>query len=47
MKVAADIRVTAWASPPASRAEYQTIMAEITTEAIKASKELCKEAGVP
>jgi hypothetical protein len=46
MKEAADIRVTAWASPPGSRAEYQTIMEEITTEAIKASRELCKEAGV-
>ena len=46
LKVAADVRVTAWASPLVSRAEYQVIMAEITTEAIKAAKELCKEAGV-
>ena len=46
LKVAADVRMTAWGTPLNTIAEYQVVMAGITAEAIKAARELCKEAGV-
>ena len=42
MKVAADV----WIAGSDKSLKYEEVMTKITTEAIRAAKELCKEAGV-